>query len=124
MTSNGGNTALPPSPGWVEKSFKDLAVRLKTSHDCPHGVPYDGVTECKGCEAEEAKLVDELAALEHDQWIVFARSVLNSERLSKFRQEKWRALMVPYAHLSEVDKEKCRVFARKVVDRLHQLGVA
>jgi len=77
---------------------------------------------------DEDVLLESLAELEHDQWMEWAKGVLESEaeslteEISKERQERWQKLFVPYADLSEEDKEDDRKYARKVIARLKKLA--
>ena len=62
------------------------------------------------------KYLEQLASLEHDQWMEWAKSLLKSESgISKSRKERWEKLFVPYAELSEESKEQDRVYARKIL---------
>ena len=66
----------------------------------------------------EQVLLEKLAALEHDQWVAWASSILRTERgISRERRARWAALLVtPYAELSETDKERDRKWARRSLD--------
>jgi hypothetical protein len=46
-----------------------------------------------------------LAALEHEQWMAWSKSLAAAEPLSEERVERWRRLWVPYADLSEQEEE-------------------
>jgi hypothetical protein len=60
--------------------------------------------------------LERLAALEHDQWMHWARALLADEPgLSPERTARWRAAMVPYADLSETDKDLDRAWARRAL---------
>lgn len=61
---------------------------------------------------------EELAALEHDQWMAWASTLMEREALSAERVARWRTLMVPYSELAEETKEHDRVWARKVLAAL------
>lgn len=56
-----------------------------------------------------------LAALEHEQWMTWSKSLAAAEPLSEERVERWRRLWVPYADLSEQEKDADRVWAEKVL---------
>ena len=63
------------------------------------------------------KYLEELAALEHDQWVEWAKALLKSEPdISKERKERWEKLFVPYEDLSEESKEQDRVYARNILE--------
>lgn len=62
------------------------------------------------------KYLEQLAALEHEQWIEWAKALLKSEPgISKERRERWEKLFVSYADLTEDSKEQDRVYARKIL---------
>jgi len=56
-----------------------------------------------------------LAALEHDQWVQWAKDIAETEDITPERVEKWKKLFVPYSKLSEEDKDKDREWAVKVL---------
>lgn len=56
-----------------------------------------------------------LAALEHDQWMAWSKSLAAAEPLSAERVERWQRLWVPYLDLSEHSKASDRVWAQKAL---------
>lgn len=64
---------------------------------------------------ENRILVDELAELEHKQWMEWSQNLAASEKLSKERIERWKKLWIPYQELSEQSKEQDRVWARRAI---------
>ncbi len=64
----------------------------------------------------EHDLLERLAALEHEQWVLWSQAV--AAEVSEERRRRWQALWVPYAELPEEVKEQDRVWARKVLDLL------
>jgi hypothetical protein len=66
-----------------------------------------------GLDAREA-----LAAIEHDQWMTWAQSIMDSEPISEARRERWSRLMVPYAELDEPTKDHDRKWADIVLAAL------
>ena len=80
-----------------------------------------------GQTAERARLLERLAALEHEQWAGWMDWMLHcwdSKHLSgEPYQERWKRLAaMPYAELSEQDKESDRIEARKVLAALATSG--
>lgn len=59
-------------------------------------------------------LLEQLAALEHAQWIYWSKGV--AEEVAPERAERWKKLSIPYADLPESEKDSDRMFAQKVLD--------
>lgn len=59
-------------------------------------------------------LKEELAALEHEQWMTWAADLMATENLSQKRLDRWKPFMVPYEQLSEKVKEYDRRWAEKI----------
>jgi hypothetical protein len=58
-------------------------------------------------------LLEDLARLEHHQWMTWAKALMDSEPgLSAERRARWAKLMVPYERLTEEQKEQDREWAR------------
>lgn len=64
---------------------------------------------------KEDKIIEKLAELEHIKWMEWARHLLSEEEISTMRVQRWARNFVPYAELSETEKEKDRVLARRVM---------
>jgi len=63
--------------------------------------------------------VEALAALEHDQWMSWAHTIMDSEPLlSRDRIERWMPYMVPYSELPADIKEFDREWSRKALEVL------
>jgi hypothetical protein len=68
------------------------------------------------------ELLEKLAALEHEQWIAWAATLMEKEpTISEDRKWRWRGLMISYGLLTEEVKEHDRKWARKVMEiiRMH-----
>lgn len=77
----------------------------------------------KVMEAEkEEELIEQLASLEHDQWIEWSQSVCNAEILSLVRVDGWKKLWVPYVELTEEMKDQDRRWARKAFNLMKNYG--
>jgi hypothetical protein len=63
---------------------------------------------------------EELASLEHEQWMAWAESLMKTEHLTFSRVERWQGLMVPYNELSDEMKEHDRKWAKKVLEVITQ----
>lgn len=66
-----------------------------------------------------ASLIDKLASLEHDQWMKWSKTLIDNEpSISDTRRQRWESLWVPFASLSENDKNRDREWAEKVIEIL------
>ena len=66
-------------------------------------------------------LREELASLEHEQWVKWSQSLIRSgEEINPEKIKRWQKLWVPYEKLSESMKDKDREWADRV---LHVLEV-
>lgn len=68
--------------------------------------------------AGQQAVVEVLAALEHEQWMAWSKSLAEEEVLSEDRLKRWQEQWKPYSYLSEQDKEYDRIWARKVLNLL------
>ncbi len=73
-------------------------------------------------ELDSYDIMEGLSSLVHDQWIDFAKEV--EGEVAPKRAEAWQSMYVPYFELPEVEKEKDRVFARRIVFLLQNPRVA
>ncbi len=67
---------------------------------------------------EAAQLLEAVAILEHDQWMSWARTIMDTEPITEARKASWRAWMVPYDQLPEPVKDYDRIWARRVLEIL------
>jgi len=66
--------------------------------------------------AKNKKLIEELAELEHEQWMKWAKDILKSEDISEDRAKRWKdESFKSYKDLSEEQKEMDREWAKKVL---------
>jgi len=63
-------------------------------------------------------LIEDLANLEHIQWIEWSKNLAKREHLSEMRLARWKRLWIPYKDLSEEEKEQDRIWARKVLQTM------
>jgi len=70
----------------------------------------------------EKDLLEELAALEHEQWIEWSKAISVDERISEERLRRWHELWVPYENLPGESKEDDRIYARKVLECIHEIS--
>lgn len=77
------------------------------------------MTNQKHNEFEE-RVIEQLAELEHQQWVEWAITIMKQEPISEERRERWMKYLCAYNELSEDVKEHDRKWARrvyKVVDK-------
>jgi hypothetical protein len=72
----------------------------------------------------ESQLLEALADLEHQQWMEWAKTLMEKEPISQARRDRWAGFMVPYSVLPESVKEHDRVWARKAIALLRELVAA
>lgn len=65
-------------------------------------------------------LIEQLSALEHDQWENWAKSILKTENISEERRKRWETMFVPYDQLPDEIKEYDREYARKVIELVNE----
>ena len=64
----------------------------------------------------ERELYEELASLEHEQWMDWAKNIAETEKITPERLKRWKEdLFVPYEELPEEEKKKDRVWVNKVL---------
>lgn len=61
------------------------------------------------------ELLESLSQLEHQQWMSWAKTMLETEKISEQRKLQWESYFVPYHQLPENIKELDRNYARKVI---------
>lgn len=64
--------------------------------------------------------IEEVAELEHHQWMVWTSSLMSSLEVSAERMERWQKYHVPYSELDEDSKDLDREWAAKVLAALVQ----
>lgn len=68
------------------------------------------------------ELLEELAALEHDQWAHWTSFMIPN--VNEKNVERWnRQIATPYKDLTESEKESDRVYARNVIEILKKHGL-
>lgn len=75
---------------------------------------YKPTTVSDVIDMEYNEIIEALAAIEHDQWMDWSKSIAQTEELSTDRIERWSKLWVPYEELDDNVKEQDRIYARQV----------
>jgi len=63
----------------------------------------------------DEEIIESLAELEHQQWIQWASTIMQTEKISDGRIARWKDCFKPYSELSEEMKEHDRAWARKAL---------
>ena len=63
----------------------------------------------------DEEIIESLAELEHEQWMTWADTIMQTEKISDNRFARWASCMIPYADLSEEMKEFDKEWARKAL---------
>ena len=66
-------------------------------------------------ELTDEEIIEPLAELEHEQWMKWADTIMQTEKISDVRFARWASCMIPYAELTEEMKEFDREWARKAL---------
>lgn len=72
---------------------------------------------------KEKQLLHDLSFLEHRQWMLWAQTVLETEKISNETRIRWKSYMVPYDQLPEDVQKKDRVFAQETVNLLKKYNL-
>ena len=72
---------------------------------------------------KQEEIREGMAELEHEQWVVWAYALMEREKLSPERIERWQKLMIPYSELTEEQKDQDRKWADISLKKLHSQGV-
>ena len=63
----------------------------------------------------DEEIIESLAELEHEQWMKWADTIMQTEKISDARFARWASCMIPYGELTEEMKEFDREWARKAL---------
>ncbi len=73
----------------------------------------------KGRVMNTDKILDDarekIAELEHEQWIAWSKNIAETDNISIERTERWAKLWIPYAELTEAQKDQDRIWADKTL---------
>lgn len=64
------------------------------------------------------RALEELAEVEHNQWVKWSKDVAGKENLSPDCVERWKSYWIPYSDLNDDVKELDRNWARKSIEAL------
>ena len=66
------------------------------------------------------QLIESLSVLEHEQWMTWAKNILETENISSETRTRWEQYFVPYHDLPEDIKNLDRPFAQKSLELFEQ----
>jgi len=66
-------------------------------------------------EQHDEEVREELAELEHNQWLAWSSDISSKEVISDKRRKRWGKLWRPYSELTEKEKDQDRVWADRVL---------
>ena len=58
---------------------------------------------------------EQLAELEHEQWIAWSKDIADTENITPARLARWQTLWRPYNELTEAEKDQDREWADKAI---------
>lgn len=97
-----------------EAGFTVGAVRIRQAME-----EIKRLKEALAGVSDSTRLLERLAAIEHERWMTWATNLMETERLlSDKRVLRWRGSLMPYAQLTEENKEHDRIWAKKVLEIL------
>lgn len=73
-------------------------------------------------EEKEAELIEQLASLQHDQWMEWSKGISAKEPLSGERIRRWESFWVSYDLLGGEAKKNARFWARKAFNLMKNYG--
>lgn len=124
-------TYHPFREGWWDTGLTDCGRRIGSgSHRYLGEKMILGTREVIACIATpcgrcyrgglppQVDRLEQLAALEHDQWVEWSRTIA-AQGLTPERLARWEAYWKPYAELDEATKEFDRKWARLVLRALY-----
>lgn len=107
-----------PTPGPEPRIYYDPPAYYNEDEIAAyrHGFDDGEAKEREAALAQPQADIEALAAIEHEQWIEWASTLLVHEPgISEERRQRWQRLIAtPYADLTEAEKHQDRVYAEKV----------
>ena len=69
-------------------------------------------------QSVQKEVREQLAELEHEQWIAWSKDIAETETITEARIERWKELWCPYSELTEAQKDQDREWGDKAFDRI------
>lgn len=69
--------------------------------------------------AKEAGMREQLAEIEHKQWIAWSKNIAETENITFARFKRWKLLWRPYSELTEDEKDQDREWGDKALSSFH-----
>lgn len=99
----------------IEALKASTTLNYNKGHEDGRKLAVIEVLKSPPAEITDEEIIEELAQLEHHQWMMWANNIVATESISEKRKERWATCMIPYAELSEEMKEHDRVWARQAL---------
>ena len=100
---------------WIEPDVIPLTHIIKAVVRREQDEQYSIPLYTHPAELTDEEIIESLAELEHEQWMKWADTIMQTEKISDARFARWASCMIPYADLTEEMKEFDREWARKAL---------
>lgn len=77
-----------------------------------------GIHDQEISRLKSPEFLETIAELEHKQWIEWATTLMQKEKLSLERTQRWKTLLIDYKNLPNEHKESDKVYARLVIKEI------
>lgn len=112
-------------PSERDRKLNLIAAAIKEARKVSRNARYGGLSELDSAlqaavhaiewlEAYPDTLIEQLAALEHHQWVEWSKLVM--PEVSEETRERWKKLQVPYHEVPITHKPSDRAWAKEVID--------
>ena len=129
-TNHDGTITLNVYDNWTSCVACGQRVTGDSIHTCSPQLKEQD-TDCQYCkqgcircdarkQLTDEEIIESLAELEHEQWMKWADTIMQTEKISDVRFARWASCMIPYAELTEEMKEFDREWARKALTILRK----
>ncbi len=64
--------------------------------------------------------LDRIASVIHKEWIEWSRETAHRERISEATLRRWKSRWIPFEHLPDKEKERDRIWARRILQLVRE----
>ena len=97
---------------------KEIHLDIEHSKNYEHTVALVKTCFVSESDLRAPYLLEALAALEHEQWMAWSKSIAEKVTLTPEHLARWKYLWRPYDKLPEEEKKRDRIWAEKVLREL------